>query len=335
MKPGGIWVFAEQRDRKLLKVTREVLSEGRRLADRCNGELIAVLLGYRSDGLVEEVGRHGADKVLLIDNPSLERYSTLPFCGVLAPLIQRHEPIAVIFGATSTANDLAPRLAARIKAGLVTNCNLVEITDDGTLEVTKPAYGGKISAIVSFSLNRLQLITISSGVMEIATAARKPEVVNIETGKVDDPIVKHLGLLKAEPESVDLSEAELIVAGGRGLGSQEGFRMLGELAKLLRASLGGTRVAVDNGWIPYERQIGQTGKTVSPRFFMTLGTSGAIQYTMGFKDSEFIMALDTNPRAIIFEVADIGVVADVQRVLPQLITLLKNYQPSPNAASLE
>ena len=153
-------------------------------------------------------------------------------------------------------------------------------------------------------------------------------MINIKTEKIDEPHTEDMGLLKADPKSLDLSEAELIVSGGRGLGNQEGFRSMAELAKLLKASVGGTRVAVDNGWIPFEKQVGQTGKTVNPKLLMTLGTSGAIQYTMGFKDSEFILAVDNNPRSPIFQVADVGVVADAHQLIPALITFLKNYRPS-------
>jgi len=335
MEPLNIWAIPEHKGNKLLKVSREVLSEGRRLADKCNGELIAVLPGYHLDELVDDIGKHGADKILLVEHPTLERYSTLSYCSVLAGLFQKHKPVAVLFGATALTNDLVPRLAARIKTGLVTNCNLVEIAEDGTLEVTKPAYGGKISATLHFSSNRLQLVTISPGAMEATINTRQPQVINIKVENVDEPITEDIGLLKGDPESIDLSEAELIVAGGRGLSNQQGFQLLGELAKFLRASVGGTRVAVDNGWIPFEKQVGQTGKTVSPRVFITLGTSGAVQYTTGFKDAEFIIAVDVNLRSPIFQVSDIGIVADAHQLLPALITLVKNYEPGSNTPGVE
>ncbi len=327
MEPYKIWAFPEHKDNKLLKVSTEILSEGRRLADKCNGELAAVLLGSHLNGLVDDVGKHGANKVFLVEHPTLERYNTLPYCGIITSLIQKHEPMAILFGATALAHDLAPRLAARIKTGLVTNCNRVEITEDGTLEVTKPAYGGKISATLRFTSNKKQLVTISPGAVEVTLNSRQPQVINIKTEKMDESLTEDIGLLKADAESLDLSEAELIVSGGRGLGNQDGFRLMAELARLLKASVGGTRVAVDNGWIPFEKQVGQTGKIVNPRLFITLGTSGAIQYTMGFKDSESIIAVDINPRSPIFQVADVGIVADVHQLIPALIALLKNYRP--------
>lgn len=335
MELANIWVFPEHKDNKLLKVSREVLSEGRRLADKCDGELTAVLPGYHLDGLVGDIGKHGVDKVLLIEHPALERYSTLPYCSVFAGLIQKHKPAAVLFGATALADDLAPRLAVRLKTGLVTNCNMVEIAEDGTLEVTKPAYSGKISATLRFSSNRLQLVTISPGAMEATINTRQSQVINIKVENVDEPITEDIGLLKGDPESTDLSEAELIVSGGRGMGNEQGFQLLEELAKLLRASVGGTRVAVDNGWIPFEKQVGQTGKVVSPMVFITLGTSGAIQYTTGFKDSEFVIAIDSNPQSPIFQVSDIGVVADVHQLLPALVTLVKNYELGSNTPGVE
>ena len=330
-----IWVYTEHKNGKLLKVAREVLSEGRRLADQMKKGVVAVLLGYNLEKLVEDIGKHGADKILLIDNPDLENYSLLPYCGILAQLIQARQPFMVLFGATLSANDLASRLAARIKAGLVTNCNLLEISEDGVLEATKPAYGGNVSATLRFSKNKSQLVTISPGATEISTAARKPEINRVDVKDVSESIVQSLGFLKGDPETLDLSEAELVIAGGRGMGNEKGFQLLEELARLLGASVGGTRVAVDSGWIPFQRQIGQTGKTTSPRFFMTLGASGAIHYTMGFKAAEFILAVDKNPRAPIFELADIGVVADVCQVLPALLSLLESkYQANNSLRSL-
>ena len=331
-----IWVYTEHKNGQLLKISREVLSEGRRLADRTGKELVAVSVGYRLEKLSKDIGKYGADRILLIENPTLQNYSSLPYSNVLAQLIQRRQPSAVLFGATLEANDLASHLAARIKAGLVTNCNLLEVAENGRLEATKPAYEGKVSITFRFPLSKLQLVTISPGASEISTATKKPRIKRVDVEQIDDSIVQYVGFLKGDPETVDLSETERIVAGGRGLGSPGGFKLLGELAKLLGASVGGTRVAIDSEWLPFERQIGQTGKTVSPGFFMTLGTSGAIHYTMGFKEAEFIMAIDQNPKAPIFEVADIGVVADVRELLPVLLNLLKrDYQSDASQESLE
>lgn len=335
MEPLSIWVFPEHKDNKLLKISREILSEGRRLADNCEGELVAVLPGYHLNGLTDDIGNHGADRVILIEHPALEQYATLPYCGVLAGLVREHDPSAFLFGATPLANDLAPRLAARIKAGLVTNCNMVEISAEGTLEATKPAYGGNVSASMRFTSNKQQLVTILPGAVEITTDSRQPQVINVQVEQVDKPLVESLGIIKADAESVDLSEAELIVSGGRGMGDREGFALLSELARLLKASVGGTRVAVDNGWIPFEKQLGQTGKIVSPGFLMTLGTSGAIQYNLGFKDAEFVMAVDKNPRAAIFQVADTGIVADVRQLVPALINLLKKHGTEPGTPVVE
>ncbi len=326
MELRGIWVYLEHKNGRLAKVSRGVLSEGRRLADQMSQELVAVLLGYHLEK-VEEIGKYGADRLLLIENPYLENYGSSAHSGVLVKLIQKHQPRVLLFGATREANDLASHLAARLKAGLVTNCNLLEVGEDGTLELTKPAYGGRVSATFRFPQNRLQLVTISSGVAEASTAGGKLDIARVDALEVDQPVTENIGFLKGNPETVDLSEAERIVAGGRGLGSPEGFELLRELASLLGASVGGTRVAVDNEWLPFERQIGQTGKAVSPQFLMTLGASGAMHYTMGFKEAEFVIAIDQNPRAPIFEVADVGVVADIRELLPALLGLLESsYQ---------
>ncbi len=325
----GIWVFAEQDNGNLPRVTKEVISEGRRLADRLKCQLTAALMGYHTGKLVEDLGKFGADKVILIDSPSLENYDVIPYCSVMAPLVQQHQPVSVLFGATLTGNDLASRLAARIKGGLVTNCNLLEIAEDGAMLAIRHAYGGKVSVTFQYASNRAQLATLSPGAVEISLAVRQPQVITIDNIEISPAIVERIEVLKGAPENIGLSEAEVIVAGGRGMGNQDRFNQLGELARLLGASVGGTRIAVDNGWLPFERQVGQTGKMVSPRFFMTLGTSGAIQYTNGFKDAEFILAIDKNSRAVIFEIADVGVVGDIQQILPAVFTILKKgYEPN-------
>ena len=323
-----IWVYTEHRNGELSKLSAEVLSEGRRLADRFGGELVSVLVGYHLEGLAEGIGKRGVDRILAFENPALENYALLPYSKLLAQLIEQRQPHLVLFGATLETNKLASRLAARMKAGLVTDCTLLGVSNNNVVEATKPAYGGRVSATFRLARDRLQLLTVSQGSTEIAAAAQKPNVERVCIEETGGSIIQSVGFLKGDPQTVDLREAERIVAGGRGLGSPEGVDLLEELAELLGASVGGTRVAVDNQWLPFERQIGQTGKVTSPRFFMTWGTSGAIHYTMGFKEAEFIMAIDQNPRAPIFELADTGVVADVGRLLPALVELLREeYQP--------
>jgi len=323
-----IWVYTEHRNGKLSKLSSGVLSEGRRLADRLDGVLVSVLIGCHLEGLTEGIGKHGVDRILTIENPALEDYALLPYSNLLERLIEQRQPHLVLFGATLESSELASRLAVRMKAGLITDCTLLEVNDDGIVEATRPAYGGRVSATFRLARDRLQLLTVSQGSAETVTGTKKPDIESVDIEEVSGSLIQNVGFLKGDPRTVDLREAERIVSGGRGLGSPEGVDLLKKLAGLLGASVGGTRVAVDNQWLPFERQIGQTGKVTSPRFFMTWGTSGAIHYTMGFKEAEFIMAIDENPRAPIFDLADTGVVADLRRLLPVLIELLKEEYES-------
>lgn len=323
MENKDVWVYIEQNG-SLTRTTREVLSEGRRLADKAGYKLVAVLTGYKVDGLIKDIAEFGADSVLLIENPALANFSTITCCDVLAELIKRYLPVAVFFGATLTSHDLVPRLASLTKATLLTDCEQVEIEENGELKLSKPAYGGQVWLTLNISPERLALVTISAGVSEINTHSKEPQITHINDIQIAAATaVCHEGILKANPETVDVTEARVVISGGRGLG-KNGFVNLKKIANMIGASYGGTRVAVDNNWIPYTRQIGQTGKTISPEVFISLGASGAIHYAAGFKDSEFILAVDKNPRAAIFEIADVGAVADLNELLPILLNMISN-----------
>ena len=321
MSSKDIWVLIEQ-DGSLLRSTKEILSEGRRLADKNGGRLCAILPGHGVDNLVADIAGLGTDTIFLIDNPVLATYKTEAYISVFTGLIKRYMPRAVFFGATLLARDLAPRLAAIIGANLMTDCHLVAAGENDTLVLAKPAFNGQIWVTSGISPGKTVLVTLSPGIFEISAVKRDPEVIHIDDIAIPDPVLKHEGVLKADPASIDISEAPVIAAGGRGLG-KEGFAQLQQIAGLIGATIGGTRVAVDNGWVEYERQIGQTGKTVNPRFFISLGASGAMHYTAGFQDAEFILAVDKNPRAAIFDVADMGAVADINELLPVLLDSLK------------
>lgn len=331
---GGVWVFCEHEAGDLTRVSREILSEGRRLADALHRDLVAVLAGRDISAIGGQGGKFGADTILLIDHPILEWYSVLPYCTVLASVVEQYQPHVVLFGATPLGNDLAPRLAARLSRGLVCDCNLIEGDADEGLLVSKLTYGGKASTSYRFMSAPPHLLTLVPGATEIKEVARNAQVVTWEPLDIDEPAVRRLGTVQADPETVGLSEAQVIVAAGRGVGSHQAFTMVEELGRIIRGSVGGTRVALDQGWIPLERQIGQTGKTVAPRFLMSLGTSGAIQYTQGLKDAEYVLAVDRNPHSAIFDVADVGVVADLHLLLPLLIDMLKSgYTPGGEAGS--
>lgn len=324
MENKDIWVFIEQNG-SLARVTREVLSEGRRLADKLGGKLSALLPGHRVDGLISEIANLGADTVYLIDNPKLSRYDTLVYCGVITQLIRQYSPKALLFGASLISRDLAPRLAALLKATLVTNCVLVETGENEELKLSKSAYSGKVWVTLHVSKEKMAIITVFPGIAEISKCKKEPSVLRLDNIMLPVTGVHHENIIRAGPEMVDVTEAQVVIAGGRGAG-QEGFTSLKRIASILGASAGGTRVAVDNGWVPYERQIGQTGKTVSPYLFISVGASGAMHFTAGFKDSEFVIAIDKNPRAAIFDIADVGIVADLKELLPSLLSALSKTE---------
>jgi len=322
METKDIWVFIEQ-DGSLLRSTREVLSESRRLADKTGFRLSAVLLGHGVDSMVNDVANLGADRVIIIDNHALAVYNAEIYSGILSELIKRHFPRALFFGATPTARELVPHLAVVLNTNLATDCHLVNAGENDTLLLAKPSFGGQVWVNLSLPPFNTALVTFSPGIFEITAVKRQPEIIRVDDIAIPASSLKHEGILKADPASVDISEAQVIAAGGRGLG-KEGFAQLQLIARIIGAAIGGTRVAVDNGWIEFERQIGQTGKTVNPRFFISLGASGAMHFTAGFKDAEFIMAIDKNPRAAIFDAADMGAVADLNELLPALLNSLNN-----------
>jgi len=324
METKDIWVFIEQ-DGSLLRSTREVLSESRRLVDKTGFRLSAVLPGHGVDSVVNDVADLGADRVIIIDNHALAVYNAEIYSGILSELIKRHVPRALFFGATPTARELVPHLAAVLNTNLATDCHLVNTGENDALLLAKPSFGGQVWVNLSLPPFNTALVTFSPGIFEIAAVKRQPEIIRVDDIAIPASSLKHEGILKADPASVDISEAQVIAAGGRGLG-KEGFTQLQQIARIIGATIGGTRVAVDNGWIKFERQIGQTGKMVNPRFFISLGASGAIHFTAGFKDAEFIMAIDKNPRAAIFDAADMGAVADLNELLPALLNSLNNIK---------
>jgi len=330
MPSGEVWVLAEQRGGQLQDVSLELASEGRKLADKLRQQLGAVVVGSEVTGLAQPLAQHGADKVWLLDSPQLATYSPELYAASISDLIRANQPALVLCGDTSIGQDLVPRLAAKLKTGLVTGCTAISLDDKGLVSCTKPSYGDKASSTVVCAKARPQMLTVRPGVMEVGKAnpSRKAEVVKITPEFSGETKTRVVNFIKADPKTVTLTEAEAIVAGGGGVGGAEKWHLIEELADALGASLAASRVAVDAGWVTSERQVGQTGKTVSPRLYIAIGISGAIQHTMGMKDSKLIVAINRDRNAPIFKLADVKVIGDLAEIVPAITERIREVTKS-------
>jgi caffeyl-CoA reductase-Etf complex subunit CarE len=326
----GVWVFAEQRNGKLMSTAFELLGEGRKLADKLGVELSAVLLGSNVAGLADELIHHGADRVILADHPELKLYTTDGYTKVITELVNSKKPEIILIGATNIGRDLGPRIAARLDTGLTADCTKLEIDDEQRILLqTRPAFGGNIMATIITPKHRPQMSTVRPGVMQklIPDSSRKGvvEKVQVKLEKKDiRTIVKEV--VKSAKQSVNLIDADIIVSGGRGLGGPDGFKLVEELAKELGGVVGSSRAAVDSGWISHDHQVGQTGKTVRPKIYVACGISGAIQHLAGMQSSDCIIAVNKNPDAPIFDVADYGIVGDLYKVIPMMVEEVKKVK---------
>ena len=323
----GIWVFAEQRHSQLKSVDYELLSKGRELADTLKTELCAVCFGYNINE-VEQLTAYGADKVYLIDDPMLANQQEDLYTGQLAKLIQEHKPEIVIAGATSFGRSFIPRVAAILKTGLTADCTGLEIdTERRLLLQTRPTFGGNIMATIICQTKRPQMSTVRPRVFKKNTPdkTRKGQIIKVDFNKGGvTSRTKLISFIEDLTERVKLEDANIIVSGGRGLGKAENFQLLEELAAVMGAALGSSRPPVDDGWIPYSHQVGQTGKTVCPKLYVACGISGAVQHLAGMQTSDIIIAINDDPNAPIFEVATYGIVGDLFKVVPMLTEKLKN-----------
>ena len=317
----GVFAITEQRDGELRKVSFETVSEGRRVADGLGSELTAVVLGSGIDGLAEELKKYGPDKILVGDDPALADYTTDAYTNVLAELIQASDPAVIITGASAQGKDLVGRLSARLDAGVAMDCVDVKL-DNGNLTYTRPMFGGKILASVEIE-GAPQIVAVRPNVMRIAENAKacaieKPAV---QVGDVRTAVVE----MKMETgDKVELTEADIIVSGGRGTGGD--YAVIEALANELGAAVGASRSAVDEGWRPHSDQVGQTGKTVSPSLYVACGISGAIQHLAGMSTSKYIVAINKDEEAPIFSKADLGVVNDLFEVLPAITEEVKKLK---------
>jgi electron transfer flavoprotein alpha subunit len=322
----GIWVFAEQRDGQIKKVTFELLSEGRKIADQLGEELGAVLLGKGVADLAASLGEYGADKVYVAESDALENYTTDGYTNVVADLVKQYEPGVLLMGCTVTGRDLAAQVAQRLETGLMTDCTGMEIAD-GQLVFTRPIYAGKAIVKAACPEARPVMATIRPNTFAAQASAKEAEIINVtpNTGDIRQVIKDIVRQVSERPE---LTEADIIVSGGRGMKGPENFKLLEELADVLGAAVGASRAAVDAGWIPHSFQVGQTGKTVSPVLYIACGISGAIQHLAGMSSAKCIVAINKDEEANIFKVADYGIVGDLFEVVPVLKEELKKILAS-------
>ncbi|SDF81673.1 electron transfer flavoprotein alpha subunit apoprotein [Thermoanaerobacter thermohydrosulfuricus] len=324
-----IWVFAEQREQRLMNVSLEILGEARKLADKKGVKACAVLVGYGVKGLADELIKYGADVVYVIDNPLLKNYTTEGYAKVIADLVNELKPEVILYGATYIGRDLAPRIASRLHTGLTADCTGLDIDENGLLLQIRPAFGGNLIATIICPERRPQMATVRPGVMKKAPkdGKRKGEIIEIQANiKEGDIRIQIFDIIKEAKSKVNIEEADIIVSGGRGVGGAEGFKLIQQLADALGGVVGASRAAVDAGWISSDHQVGQTGKTVRPKLYVACGISGAIQHIAGMGNAKTIIAINKNPDAPIFKVADYGIVGDLFKVIPALIEEIKRIK---------
>jgi electron transfer flavoprotein alpha subunit len=317
----GVWFWVEQFEGQAGSISWEMAGKGRQLADQLGVTLTACVLGSDVEPIAQEAIAYGADRVFLVDDPTLSSYRTDPYATVMVDLVERYKPEILIMGASSRGRDLAGSIATRLVTGLTADCTGLEIDPETRqLRQTRPAFGGNIMATILCPNHRPQMATVRHRVFEVPgkDGSREGQIVRERALMVEDEIAaKVIGFL-AEEENVNLADARIIVSGGRGVKGPEGFEPIRELAQVLGGAVGASRAAVDAGWIPYAHQVGQTGRTVRPDLYIACGISGAIQHLAGMRTAKVIVAINRDPEAPIFEVAHYGIVGDLFEVVPAL-----------------
>ncbi|MFV0466564.1 MAG: electron transfer flavoprotein subunit alpha/FixB family protein [Lachnospiraceae bacterium] len=334
----GVYVYAQQVDNELNPIAFELIGKGKDLASELGTTVTAVLLGHNVKNLCDELAVYGADKVILVDDPELEVYRTEPYTHALASVINNYKPEIMLVGATAIGRDLGPRVSARVKTGLTADCTVLEIGDfplvaqagkeqmHNQLLMTRPAFGGNTIATIACPDHRPQMATVRPGVMQKIEPIEGAQANVEEFNPGITPNNKFVEILKVVKEaavSEDIMESTILVSGGRGVGSAEGFMMLRDLANVIGGSVSCSRAAVDSAWQIRDVQVGQTGKTVRPNIYFAIGISGAIQHVAGMEESDIIVAINKDPDAPIFDVADYGIVGDLHKIVPALTAALK------------
>jgi len=317
-----VWVFSEQSHKRLTTVSREMLGCGREIADKLNTDLGAVLLGHEVEALADELVAYGADKVYLAESELLTFYHSEAYAAIIGDLVKEHSPEIFLLGATSTGRDLAPRLAAKLRTGLTADCVRLDVDDNCQLLQMVPAFGGNVMATVVCPKHRPQMATVRPGVMRACRTVkqRRGTVVKIPVDlKQEDLNIKILDVVEEEHRAAPIETAEVVVAGGWGVGSVDNWRLVEKLARSMGAAVGATRPPVDERWASEDQLIGQSGKTIRPRLYVGIAISGAMQHVVGIEESKVIVAINKDPNAAIFKTADLGIVADFRELVPSLI----------------
>ena len=334
----GVYVFAQQVDNEISSIAFELLGKAKDLAKDLSTDVTAVLIGSDGKGLADQLAEYGADKVIVVDDPELKDYRTEPYAHALSSVINKYKPEIMLVGATAIGRDLGPRVSARVATGLTADCTVLEIGDfplqavpgqeqlHNQLLMTRPAFGGNTIATIACPYNRPQMATVRAGVMQKIEPIKGARAVVEEFNPgftPDNKYVEILDIVKSVAETVDIMDAKILVSGGRGVGSPENFKILEDLAEVLGGTVSCSRAVVDSGWKPKDLQVGQTGKTVRPNVYFAIGISGAIQHVAGMEESDIIVAINKDADAPIFDVADYGVVGDLNKIVPKLTEALK------------
>ena len=341
----GVFVFAQQVDNKLNGIALELVGKGKDLAKDIGTEVTAVLIGSDVMGLTKELAEYGADRIIVVDDPELKEYRTEPYAHALAEVIKKYKPEIMLVGATAIGRDLGPRVSARIHTGLTADCTQLEIGDfpinpipgreqlHNQLLMTRPAFGGNTIATIACPNFRPQMATVRPGVMQKAERVEGAQAVieEFNPGFVpNNKYVEILDIVKAVSDVEDIMDAKILVSGGRGVGSAENFKLLDDLAEALGGTVSCSRAVVDAGWKSKDLQVGQTGKTVRPHVYFAIGISGAIQHLAGMEESDIIIAINKDETAPIFDVADYGIVGDLNKILPALTEKIKEAKAAKN-----
>ena len=336
----GVFIYAQQVDNQISPISFELLGKAKELAAPLNAQVTAVLIGSDVKGLCDSLAEYGADRVIVVDDPELKDYRTEPYAHALASVINEYKPEIMLVGATAIGRDLGPTVSARVATGLTADCTSLEIGDfplqpipgkeseqkHNQLLMTRPAFGGNTIATIACPDNRPQMATVRPGVMQKIDPIKgaKAEVVEYNPGfTANNKYVTIKEIVKAVSDTADIMDAKILVSGGRGVGNAENFKLLDDLAAALGGTVSCSRAVVDAGWKPKDLQVGQTGKTVRPKLYFAIGISGAIQHVAGMEESDIIVAINKDEDAPIFDVADYGVVGDLNKIVPKLTEEIK------------
>ena len=326
----GVWVFIEQNDGEIEGVSLELLGAGRKLADKLEVPLAGVLLGTNVKSLCTEVIAYGADEVYIVDHPVMKDYRTESYMKGIMLLAEKYKPEIFLYGATPNGKDLASAVATDLSTGLTADTTMLDVDlEKRLLEASRPAFGGNIMATILCKKHRPQMATVRPKVMKALErdSSRTGKVIEEQISlNEEDMRTKVLKVVKDVTKKASLADAHVVVAGGKGMGDLQGFQLIHELAETIGASVGGTRDVVEAGWLPHELQVGQTGETITPKVYFAIGISGAIQHVVGMKNSEFIIAINKDPNAPIFDVATYGIVGDAMEIVPKLIEQFKELR---------